>query len=139
MEQFLKLYYSGRGAWNEETETLLFPSNGTAPAQNLKESAYKVKEIFELAKQSVFEMPELEQFKPERCSAHAVKCCWPRDRQAGDNNGNCNSPYDSNCVDKDAGKCSVGEEKGLEGGSCRRDHDLWIFCSHSQYIFLLTL
>ena len=49
-------------------------------------------------------MPELDQFKPEKCTAHAVKCCWPRDRQANDNNGNCNSPYDSDCIDKDAGE-----------------------------------
>ena len=28
-------------------------------------------------------------------------CCWPKDRQAGDNNGNCARPYDENCVDKD--------------------------------------
>ncbi|KAL7528787.1 hypothetical protein ACHAXR_004262 [Thalassiosira sp. AJA248-18] len=28
-------------------------------------------------------------------------CCWPKDRQANDNNGNCATPYDSQCVDKD--------------------------------------
>ena len=102
--QFLKLYYSGRGEWNEETETLLFPSNATTPAQHLKEDAYRVKEYYELAKESVFMMPNLEQFSPDKCTAHAAQCCWPRDRQAGDNNGNCGSPYDSDCVDKDAGK-----------------------------------
>lgn len=48
-------------------------------------------------------MPELPQFDPSVCTAHAAQCCWPRDRQANDNNGNCNSPYDSNCVDKDVG------------------------------------
>jgi hypothetical protein len=28
-------------------------------------------------------------------------CCWPKDRQANDGNGNCATPYDENCVDKD--------------------------------------
>ena len=37
------------------------------------------------------------------CKAHAAQCCWPRDRQAKDNNGNCNTPYDSYCVDKNVG------------------------------------
>ena len=102
--QFLKLYYGGRGSWNEETETLLFPSNGTTPVNILREDASRVKEYYEQAKRSVFKMPELDQFDPDKCTAHAAKCCWPRDRQAGDNNGNCASPYDSECVDKDAGK-----------------------------------
>jgi len=30
-------------------------------------------------------------------------CCWPSDRQANDNNGNCAKPYDTNCVDADPG------------------------------------
>ena len=40
--QFVKLYYSGRGSWNEENETLIFPStsNGTTPTiQVLKQDA----------------------------------------------------------------------------------------------------
>ena len=43
--QFIKMHYSGRGSWNEETETLLFPSDGTDPVQVLKEDAAAVKEI----------------------------------------------------------------------------------------------
>lgn len=37
----------------------------------------------------------------ENCEYRAVYCCWVQDRQANDNNGNCNTPYDSNCVDAD--------------------------------------
>ena len=32
-----------------------------------------------------------------------VFSCWPSDRQANDNNGNCATPYDENCVDADPG------------------------------------
>ena len=32
-----------------------------------------------------------------------VYCCWPKDRQAQDGNGNCATPYDSRCVDSDPG------------------------------------
>ena len=46
-------------------------------------------------------MPNLAQFDPAMCASHVAQCCWPRDRQAGDNNGNCATPYDSDCEDKD--------------------------------------
>jgi len=28
-------------------------------------------------------------------------CCWTQDRQANDGNGDCDTPYDTNCVDAD--------------------------------------
>mmetsp|Transcript_25480 Transcript_25480/g.37382 ORF Transcript_25480/g.37382 Transcript_25480/m.37382 type:complete len:498 (+) Transcript_25480:37-1530(+) len=37
----------------------------------------------------------------EGCTLNAAMCCWVQDRQAGDNNGNCATPYDENCVDAD--------------------------------------
>jgi hypothetical protein len=37
------------------------------------------------------------------CTTNAAMCCWPKDRQANDNNGNCATPYDENCVNKDPG------------------------------------
>jgi len=44
-------------------------------------------------------------------------CCWTKDRQAADNNGNCNrNSYSQNCVDKDPGDntnlCFVDMERG---------------------------
>jgi hypothetical protein len=99
--QFLKLHYSGRGAWNEETETLLFPSDGEKPAHRLSLDAFRVKNYYEISKKALLRMPTLTQFDPSVCTAHAAMCCWPRDRQANDNNGNCREPYDSRCVDKD--------------------------------------
>jgi len=99
--QFIELYYAGRASWNEETETHLFPGNETTAYQVLKDDAYKVNEYKAISEKSIFEMPNLAQFDPAMCASHAAQCCWPRDRQAGDNNGNCESPYDSDCVDKD--------------------------------------
>lgn len=55
------------------------------------------------AQQSMFSMPDLAQFDPSTCLSHAAHCCWPRDRQANDGNGNCDDPYDSKCVDKNPG------------------------------------
>jgi len=35
------------------------------------------------------------------CDINAAYCCFAQDRQANDNNGNCATPYEYNCVDKD--------------------------------------
>lgn len=79
----------------------MFPSDGNKPVQILKEDAYKAVEYKAMAERAIFEMPNLSQFDPSVCKSHAAQCCWPRDRQANDNNGNCATPYDSDCVDKD--------------------------------------
>ena len=97
----MELFYSGRASWNEQTQTNLFPSDGTKPVNVLKTDAYKVPSYKTLAERSIFKMPALSQFDPSVCTSYAAQCCWPRDRQANDNNGNCNTPYDSDCVDKD--------------------------------------
>ncbi len=99
--QFVELFYSGRTSWNEETETLLEPSDGSTPANKLQVDAYKVNNYKTISNKKVFQMPDLPQFDPSICASHTAQCCWPRDRQANDNNGNCNSPYDSDCIDKD--------------------------------------
>ena len=35
----------------------------------------------------------------ENCELRSAMCCFVQDRQAGDNNGNCRTPYDEKCVD----------------------------------------
>jgi hypothetical protein len=72
--QFVKLYYSSHASWNEETETLLLiPSNGTTPVQVLKQDDAKMKEYHnQKGKQSVFIMPDLDQFDPAICTLHAA-------------------------------------------------------------------
>jgi len=74
------------------------------PVYHLKTDAAIVKEYHDYkAKRSPFKIPELPQFDPSICTSRVAQCCWPRDRQAKDNNGNCNKEYDTNCVDKDVG------------------------------------
>mmetsp|Transcript_37034 Transcript_37034/g.54396 ORF Transcript_37034/g.54396 Transcript_37034/m.54396 type:complete len:223 (-) Transcript_37034:663-1331(-) len=49
------------------------------------------------------------------CDLNAAFCCWVQDRQASDNNGNCKTPYKSECIDKDpsdnANVCYVDHKK----------------------------
>lgn len=99
--QFIELYYSGRGSWNEETETKLYPGSSANSANVLKDDAYMVNDYKAISEKAMFKMPNLAQFDPNICTARAAQCCWPRDRQANDNNGNCGTPYDSDCIDKD--------------------------------------
>jgi hypothetical protein len=63
--QFLDNYYSGRASWNEQTKTLLFPSDGVEPVHFLKQDAIKVKQYHDYeAKRSPFKIPELPQSDP---------------------------------------------------------------------------
>lgn len=52
------------------------------------------------------------------CDANAIFCCFAQDRQAGDNNGNCATPYEYNCVDKDpadnANICYVDHQRSTK-------------------------
>ena len=47
--------------------------------------------------------------------------CWPTDRQANDNNGNCATPYDENCVDADPADntdlCAVDMDRSNSGST----------------------
>ena len=101
---FVKDYYNGGTSWNTETETLQHPSDGATPAQVLKVDAADVNTYYDFARREPFVWPnELPQFNLDECDLKAAQCCWPQDRQANDNNGNCAKAYDDNCVDKDPG------------------------------------
>jgi len=101
---FVSDYYNGGTRWNTETETLQYPSDGTTPEQVLKRYAADVDSYYDHARREPFVWPnELPQFNLDECELKSAQCCWPQDRQANDNNGNCAKPYDTNCVDKDPG------------------------------------
>jgi len=102
-DDFVARYYNGGTEWNSYTETLLHPSDGETPEQILRQQAARVKAMYEFAQDEPFVWPDLPQFNLDECSVGAAQCCWPQDRQANDNNGNCAKPYDENCVDKDPG------------------------------------
>jgi len=103
--QFEQLYYNGKTHWNLETETKYEDPIGTA-TKILREDAANVYLFYEdEAQTGRVEMPKdgsgnsLPNF--DSCANNAIFCCWPRDRQANDNNGNCAKEYDVNCVNKD--------------------------------------
>jgi len=71
------------------------------------------------AKHKIISLPTyLPSFNPYQnggCDLNAAFCCWVQDRQASDNNGNCKTPYKSECIDKDpsdnANVCYVDHKK----------------------------
>uniref|UniRef100_A0A7S1ZGD6 Uncharacterized protein n=1 Tax=Trieres chinensis TaxID=1514140 RepID=A0A7S1ZGD6_TRICV len=98
--EFDNEYYSGGTYWNYEIQT-------DSGKNILKNDASRVRRIYNYeAQHKMIDLPTyLESFDPEGndCDHNAAFCCWVQDRQAGDNNGNCNTPYDSQCIDKDPG------------------------------------
>lgn len=112
--QFNNEYYSGGTKWNYEIET-------NSGDNELRVDAGRVKAIYDNeAQNGLITLPmDLPSFNPadvDKCELNAAFCCWVQDRQARDNNGNCNTPYDSNCIDKDPGDnanlCYVEHDKG---------------------------
>jgi hypothetical protein len=116
---FEQMFYNGRTNWQEDVETTTTTnahSSNTATATTttniLKEDAEAVRVFFEgIAQGRRVEWPggTLSNFRSSvtdadglsTCTTNAAMCCWPKDRQANDNNGNCATPYDENCVNKD--------------------------------------
>ena len=99
--QFDKEYYDGNTYWNEEYETKQDRIVPGLDANVLERDAEVVDDLYEtVAERIPMEFPtHIENF--EDCKLRAAMCCWVSDRQANDNNGNCATPYDSNCVDAD--------------------------------------
>mmetsp|Transcript_8469 Transcript_8469/g.26100 ORF Transcript_8469/g.26100 Transcript_8469/m.26100 type:complete len:651 (-) Transcript_8469:394-2346(-) len=107
---FLDQFFDGRTHLNTETDS---------DDAKLMDTAVWIKEAYEqFAQTHVIAQPNLKQFNKGfdlddvseneqtaeqnfNCEIPAIMCCWTRDRQAGDNNGNCRTPYDERCVDAD--------------------------------------
>uniref|UniRef100_A0A7S2N413 Uncharacterized protein n=1 Tax=Helicotheca tamesis TaxID=374047 RepID=A0A7S2N413_9STRA len=111
-EQFNNEYFAGGTYWNYEVQT----NDGD---NVLKYDAQRVNLVRKHeAEETIIPLPtELQSFDPDgNCELNAAFCCWVKDRQAGDNNGNCATPYDSNCINKDpadnANLCYVDHTKG---------------------------
>ena len=99
---FEQEFYNGKGDWQEEVETEYESPDGEATSV-LRQDAAQVREFYlGRGSYSRVEWPDsLTNFDAPTCTSNAAMCCWPKDRQAGDGNGNCATPYDENCVDKD--------------------------------------
>jgi len=125
-DEWNKAYFDGGTDWNEEVETELGQDDavhepGGSTKNTLRVDADNVRTTYENAQR--YRMEYLDQLSNfQSCEMNSVMCCWPQDRQANDNNGNCNKPYDTNCVDKDPADntdlCAVHMDRnpsGLDG------------------------
>ena len=122
---FEREFFNGHTDWQEEVETIYETDDGTRTSI-LKEDAEQVRAFFEgVAQGRRVEWPgALPNFQSSvtdgndlaTCTTNAAMCCWPKDRQANDGNGNCAKAYDENCVDKDPADntnlCYVDLERG---------------------------
>lgn len=101
--EFEKRYFNGKSDWNERVETLYGPKGVGVSSYNLQDDTRTI-QTFQggLGRTEQVEFPSrLSNF--ESCASNTVYCCFVTDRQANDGNGNCATPYDLNCVDKDPG------------------------------------
>jgi len=107
--KFDKEYYDGNGDWNEEHQSN-YPHPPVIPGQAsnvLNRDAERVDDLYETRLQRYpLQWPgdsptSISNFA--NCELHSAMCCWVSDRQANDNNGNCNTPYDEKCTDADPG------------------------------------
>ena len=100
---FDKMYYDGGSFWNEEYATKYGDprlENDDGLSQVLREYAEHIKQFYNgPGRYGLVEFPRYPQFRG--CQAQSAYCCWPQDRQANDNNGNCDDPYDQDCIDAD--------------------------------------
>jgi len=95
-EDFDKTYFAGGGPWNLDVETQRYGHR----INHLKDDARRVKHLYHsFAQTSRITWPGFVDSLAE-CKLRAATCCWTGDRQANDNNGGCQTPYDKNCVDK---------------------------------------
>ena len=114
--EFEKRYFDGKSIWNEQVETLYGPNGVGTSSYNLQEDSRAVQTFQNgAASTEQVEFPTtLSNFA--NCASNVAYCCFVTDRQANDGNGNCQSPYDSQCVDKDPGDntdlCYVDHSRG---------------------------
>jgi hypothetical protein len=100
-ENFDKQYYDGKSFWNEEVQTDYQTLVPDWPSNKLETDAERVDDLYEtVAERTTFAWPDkVSNF--DNCEIRAAMCCWVSDRQANDNNGNCDTPYDERCIDAD--------------------------------------
>jgi len=122
---FEQMFYNGRTDWQEEVETI-YETDDESATSVLKQDAENIRAFYESAAQgrrvawpgalTNFQSSETDGAGNPTCTTNAAMCCWPKDRQANDGNGNCAKGYDVNCVSKDPADntnlCHVDMERG---------------------------
>jgi hypothetical protein len=127
---FEQMFFNGRTNWQEEVQTI-YETDDESATSVLKQDAENIRAFHEGTAQGrrVAWPGELTNFQSSKtddagdptCTTNAAMCCWPKDRQANDGNGNCakgDEGYDVNCVSKDPADntnlCYVDMERGNE-------------------------
>ncbi|KAL7550273.1 hypothetical protein ACHAWF_013512 [Thalassiosira exigua] len=102
---FDKTYFNGGTAFNEQYETEVddrVPYVDGKPANVLKLDGSRIDDVYEAyAREMKIEYADVAVDNFAECPLRAAMCCFASDRQAGDNNGNCATPYDTNCDNAD--------------------------------------
>ncbi len=120
-----KAFFLGHSKLQEEVETIYETADESATSV-LKEDGELVRAHFQGSAQTKktewLKLPNFESSVTDSngqptCTTNAAMCCWTKDRQAADNNGNCNrNTYSENCVDANPGDntdlCYVDLERG---------------------------
>lgn len=98
---FDKEYYDGGTYYNEQRESINVHGITTNKLANNPGS--RIRNIHDTIAQSRgITFPDyVDNF--ESCDLSSVLCCFVQDRQANDNNGNCDDPYNEECVDANPG------------------------------------
>jgi hypothetical protein len=96
---WLKSFFDGGSPWNDERQTVNQDGETVYELEDYPGSV--IATVFEeIAMRRVMTFPtEISNF--EDCEIRAAMCCWVQDRQADDDNGNCEKPYNEECVDAD--------------------------------------
>lgn len=99
-DRHIEEYFDGGTIMNEERQ---YTDEDGVDQWVLQDDFSKINSFYEnAALGDLIEYPnDIKNF--EDCDIRAAYCCWIQDRQADDNNGNCATPYDENCVDADPG------------------------------------
>lgn len=99
-ERKIEEYFDGGTDLNEERQ---YTDEEGVDTWVLQNDFSKINNFYQnTALKALIEYPnDMKNF--EDCDIRAAYCCWIQDRQAGDNNGNCATPYDEDCVDADPG------------------------------------
>jgi hypothetical protein len=74
-----------------------------------------------VAERGLIDLPEITNF--ESCEARVAMCCWVSDRQADDDNGDCATPYDEECVNAEPGDntdvCAINLRRSQESNNVK--------------------
>lgn len=109
IRRFLSEFYDGGTFYNEQTQ-----QSNAKPNFSLGQATKGINKFYVgPAKKNLVKWPSAEIDTLANCDINAAMCCWVQDRQAGDDNGNCNKPYPNanpnaanvwtpdDCIDKD--------------------------------------